>query len=154
MKELNGRPHWAKNFQSVDYEYLTSVYGEDLDDFLDVRSEVDPQGMFIGAWHRRTILPPRNEQPTLMLEEKEVVRREHKNGGEDWIGEQARWWDGGVDVFEKKNGSESGESFDLMAEAEAEASILLENHWDTESVELERRVKEGSGGNPGAFDKM
>lgn len=45
----------------------------------------------------------------------------------DWIGEQARWWDGGLDAVSRSAGSESEESFDLMAGAEAEASVLLES---------------------------
>jgi D-arabinono-1,4-lactone oxidase len=127
MKEYNGRPHWAKNFQSVDNAYLSSVYGNDLDEYNRVRSEVDPEGMFLGAWHRRTILPPKSDLPLLPLEEKEVIRRDRRTGGVDWVGEQARWFDGGVDVFEKAGSeSESGESFDYMAGAEAENSVLLE----------------------------
>ncbi|KAF2749289.1 D-arabinono-1,4-lactone oxidase [Sporormia fimetaria CBS 119925] len=131
MKEYGGRPHWAKNFQSVDHSYLSSAYGPDLEDYLRVRNEVDPEGMFLGAWHRRTILPPRSQQPVFALEEKEIVRRERKTGGVDWVGEQARWWDGGADVFSKSATqtprSESEESFDLMAGAEAESSMLFES---------------------------
>jgi D-arabinono-1,4-lactone oxidase len=133
MKEYNGRPHWAKNFQSVDNSYLSSAYGADLDSWVRVRNEVDPEGMFLGAWHRRTLLPSKTEMPLFLLEEKEVVRRDRRTGGQDWIGEQARWWDGGVDVFEKTNAegaeeaSESGESYDMMAGAEAESSVLLES---------------------------
>jgi len=125
MKEYKGRPHWAKNFQSVDHAYLSTAYGSDLDEYNRIRSEVDPEGMFLGAWHRRTILPSKSEMPLLPLEEKEILRRDRRSGGQDWIGEQARWFDGGADVFEKAD-SESGESFDLMAGAEAEHSVLLE----------------------------
>jgi D-arabinono-1,4-lactone oxidase len=163
MKEYNGRPHWAKNFEHVDHAYLSSVYGKDLEEFSRVRNEVDPEGMFLGAWHRRTILPSKIEQPVYALEEKEVVRRDRRSGGVDWIGEQARWWDGGVDVFEKA-GSESGESFDLMAGAEAESSVLLEGlrdevyTFETEDKdEVEGRRKEGSEKGvtgTGVFDKM
>lgn len=143
MKEYNGRPHWAKNFQTVDNQYLSQAYGSNLDEFLRVRNEVDPEGMFLGAWHRRTLLPPRAEQATFPLEEKEVVRRDRKTGGVDWVGEQARWYDGGVDVFEK--GSESGESFDLMAGAEAEASILLDSlREDDLNEEVEQRRRENT----------
>ncbi|KAF2740827.1 D-arabinono-1,4-lactone oxidase [Polyplosphaeria fusca] len=155
MKEMGGRPHWAKNFQSVDHSYLSSVYASDLNDYLRVRDEVDPEGMFVGSWHRRTILPPRNQQPVLPLEEKEIVRRERRSGGADWVGEQARWWDGGADVFEKK--SESEESFDLMAGAEAEASILLESLRDDENEDVEKRTRELPGvrfGDASVFDKM
>jgi D-arabinono-1,4-lactone oxidase len=149
MKEYKGRPHWAKNFEHVDHAYLSSAYGSDLDEYNRVRNEVDPEGMFLGAWHRRTILPSKIEQPLLALEEKEVMRRDRRTGGVDWIGEQARWWDGGVDVFEK--GSESGESFDLMAGAEAESSVLFEGVRDDveiftteEKNEVESRRREGT----------
>jgi len=183
MKEYNGRPHWAKNFRAVDNAYLSSIYGEDLDEYIRVRNEVDPEGMFLGAWHRRTLLPSKTEMPLFPLEEKEVVRRDRRTGGVDWIGEQARWWDGGVDVFEKA-GSESGESFDLMATSEAESSVLLESLRDEmneseirseaesslllegmsetvireqnlydERVEVEHRIKEGSDGTS-VFEKM
>ena len=141
MKEYNGHPHWAKNFQSVDHTYLSQVYGDDLDEYLSVRNEVDPDGMFLGAWHRRTILPPKAELPMFPLEEKEIVRRQRHTGGVDWVGEQARWYDGGLDVFEK-NGSESGESFDLMAGAEAESSMLLESLRDEDELEVEQRRRE------------
>ncbi|KAF2247020.1 L-gulonolactone/D-arabinono-1,4-lactone oxidase [Trematosphaeria pertusa] len=144
MKEYNGRPHWAKNFQSVDHSYLSKAYPDDLNEYLRVRNEVDPEGMFLGAWHRRNILPSKTELPAFPLEEKEVVRRERRTGGTDWIGEQARWYDGGVDIFEK-NGSESGESFDLMAGAEAESSVLLESlREDLESPDVESRIRENS----------
>lgn len=142
MKDYNGRPHWAKNFQTVDHAYLSKAYGDDMSEFLRVRNEVDPEGMFLGAWHRRTILPSKTEMPAFPLEEKEVVTRQRRTGGVDWIGEQSRWFDGGVDVFEK-NGSESGESFDLMAGAEAESSVLLESlRDDDEDEEVERRVRD------------
>jgi D-arabinono-1,4-lactone oxidase len=162
MKEYNGRPHWAKNFQSVDHAYLSSVYGPDLDDYLRVRNEVDPDGMFVGSWHRRTILPPKAEMPVFPLEEKEIVRRERRTGGTDWLGEQARWWDSGMDVFSKErgngNGSESEESFDLMAGAEAEQSILLQSlHDDLPSPDVEKRVREGTEEGMtghGVFNKM
>ncbi|KAL5118011.1 D-arabinono-1,4-lactone oxidase [Pleosporales sp. CAS-2024a] len=137
MKEYNGRPHWAKNFEHVDHAYLSKAYGADLDEYNRVRNEVDPEGMFLGSWHRRTILAPKSTQPLFALEEKEVVRRDRRTGGVDWIGEQARWWDGGMDVFEKgtANGSESGESFDLMAEAEA--SVMLEDRTDARAFMTE-----------------
>ncbi|KAF2203463.1 D-arabinono-1,4-lactone oxidase [Delitschia confertaspora ATCC 74209] len=160
MKEYSGRPHWAKNFSSsINHEYLSSVYGENLDRYLGVRDEVDPEGMFTGSWHRRTILPPKSFFPILPLEEKEVVTRERKSGGVDWVGEQARWWDGGDGgVFEKtgREGprSESEESFDLMAGAEAEASVLLESlkEGKEEEMEVEKRYRGMEG--EGVFEKM
>ena len=113
-----------------------------MSEFLRVRNEVDPEGMFLGAWHRRILLPSKDELPAFSLEEKEVLRRERRTGGVDWIGEQARWYDGGIDVFEK-NDSESGESFDLMAEAEAEASVLLESvRVGSLDVDPEQRIRD------------
>ncbi|KAF1998440.1 L-gulonolactone/D-arabinono-1,4-lactone oxidase [Amniculicola lignicola CBS 123094] len=144
MKEMGGRPHWAKNFHSVNHAFLSKAYGEDLSSYLRVRNEVDPEGMFLGAWHRRTILPPKSEMPIFALEEKEIVRRERSSGGTDWIGEQARWWDGGEGAGVYKNGSESGESFDLMAGAEAEASMLLESLRDDADEGTDIRVRETS----------
>jgi len=140
MKQYNGRPHWAKNFEHVDHAYLASVYGDDLASYNRVRSQVDPEGMFLGAWHRRSILPSKLELPFFALEEKEVVRRERRSGGVDWIGEQARWWDGGSDVFETRgvsttatpttlnddaSESDSDTSFDLVTSMEAERNVLL-----------------------------
>jgi D-arabinono-1,4-lactone oxidase len=89
-------------------------------------------------------LPAKSELPVFPLEEKEIVRRNRRSGGVDWIGEQAGWWDGGVDIFEKA-GSESGESFDLMAGAEAESSVLLEGlRDDFENEAVEGRRREGA----------
>lgn len=163
MKQYNGRPHWAKNFHSVDHAYLSATYGADLDAWLAVRAQVDPDGMFLGPWHRRVLLPPKAELPVLPLEEKEVLRRPRRAGGVDWIGEQARWWDGGVDVFEKmgdgETRSEGGESYDMMAGAEAEASVLLDARGVGESgggfggESVDAFVREGDDGR-GNFGKL
>lgn len=50
MKELGGRPHWAKNFGTVTKEDFNDMYPS-LGDWLRVRNEVDPNGMFVGDWH-------------------------------------------------------------------------------------------------------
>ncbi|KAF2497262.1 hypothetical protein BU16DRAFT_354995 [Lophium mytilinum] len=163
MREMGGRPHWAKNFTSqISHEVLDSMYGEDLQEYLRIRNEVDPEGMFVGEWHRRTILPPKSVFPALALEEKEVIRRPHTGGGGgiDWVGEQARWWDGGIDMSSSGR-SESEESFDLMHGAEAEASVLLESlREDMEDDETEGLLGR-THGNPvdgwsgtRVFDKM
>ncbi|KAB8556640.1 hypothetical protein FH972_025676 [Carpinus fangiana] len=89
MKDLGGRPHWAKNFSSgVKKSELHSMYGTNLQSWLAVRKEVDPEGMFVGAWHRRNIVP--DEETTMWLEEKESERQPHKKeGGWTWVGAQA-----------------------------------------------------------------
>ena len=160
MREMGGRPHWAKNFtEGVTHGVLSALYGEDMAAYLRVRAEVDPEGMFVGDWHRRTVLPPRAELPVLALEEKEVVRRPKRGGGVEWVGEQARWWDGGAGMGSGR--SESEESFDLMVGAEAEASVLLESlREDMEEDEVDalqgRRHGSATEGFAGtrAFDKM
>ena len=56
MKGMGGRPHWAKNFAHVTREDVYRMYPE-MDDWMKVRNEVDPDGMFIGDWHRRLLVP-------------------------------------------------------------------------------------------------
>lgn len=88
MKDLGGRPHWAKNFSTVKKDELHAMYGEDMKSWLAVRKRVDPEGMFVGAWHRRNIIS--DDEPTMWLEEKEVNRQPaKKQGGWDWMGTQA-----------------------------------------------------------------
>ncbi|KAF4304275.1 putative d-arabinono- -lactone oxidase protein [Botryosphaeria dothidea] len=127
MKDLGARPHWAKNFRTIDHAVLSGMYGDDLERWLSVRSDVDPDGMFAGAWHRRTILPPVQELPRMALEEKEVARRSRRSGGVDWIGEQAVW--------RSPRSSSSQESFDILHGAEAETSQLLESATERDHVE-------------------
>ncbi|KAL1616066.1 D-arabinono-1,4-lactone oxidase [Neofusicoccum ribis] len=118
MKDMGGRPHWAKNFRTIDHAVLSEMYGPELDQWLAVRNDVDPDGMFTGAWHRRVLLPPVQQLPRMALEEKEIARRSRRSGGVDWIGEQAVW--------RTPRSSSSQESFDVMHGAEAEASQLLD----------------------------
>ncbi|KAJ4298689.1 D-arabinono-1,4-lactone oxidase [Collariella sp. IMI 366227] len=55
MRDLGGKPHWAKTFTVTPSEFAT-WYGEDWRQFCKVRNEVDPEGMFVGPWHRRNLL--------------------------------------------------------------------------------------------------
>ncbi|KAK8211416.1 D-arabinono-1,4-lactone oxidase [Zalaria obscura] len=87
MKEMGAKPHWAKNFSYTSREDIAGMFGENLDSWLQVRNECDPEGMFVGAWHRRYLLP--DSAPTYPLEEKEMTRIHSKNGGEHWFGELA-----------------------------------------------------------------
>jgi D-arabinono-1,4-lactone oxidase len=77
MKDLGGRPHWAKNFVTYRPE-IEAIFGKDLETFRGVRDEVDPQGMFVGPWHRERIMP---EGPKLELEEIETKRQAGTMGG-------------------------------------------------------------------------
>ena len=112
MKEMGGRPHWAKNFSTVTEDDLCGMYPE-LDEWARIRDEVDPEGMFVGDWHRRLILPDGN----LPLEERKVKSKPAKGGGVDWFGEVGH---------RKLSPQGSEESFDLVQGAEAEKSVVIE----------------------------
>jgi D-arabinono-1,4-lactone oxidase len=118
MKDMGGKPHWAKNFATATHDDIKKMYGEDLTSFLRIRNEVDPEGMFIGEWHRRYLLPPASEQPHMALEEREKDRKSAGEGdGIEWTGEQ-------TDLHVPESTS-SEESFDIMHEPEAAASVVL-----------------------------
>lgn len=86
MKELGGRPHWAKNFTTVTNADFRTMYGNDMDRYLQVRNDVDPDGMFIGSWHRQHLLG--EHAAPLALEEKELDQKPLDTGGVHWSGTQ------------------------------------------------------------------
>lgn len=114
MKELGGRPHWAKNFKDVSAEDISQMY-PDLPEWKRVRADADPEGMFLGSWHRR-LLFSQDEQHQLTLAEQEVATGSKPGSGVMWYGEIPG---------KALSRQHSEESFDLMHEAEAEKSILL-----------------------------
>ena len=116
MLQLGGRPHWAKNFYNLTAQEIHNMYPE-LTDWLRIREEVDPQGMFLGEWHRR-LLFLENEGARLPLEEEEISTSRSFGGGLMWHGRVPR-----RATLSPQN---SEESFDLMAGAEAEKSIVLD----------------------------
>lgn len=83
MRDLDGKPHWAKNFATVTVDDVEHMYGEDLDAWRRARDMADPRGMFSGSWHRRTVLA--GETP-LPLEEREVERKMRRGKGWFWTG--------------------------------------------------------------------
>ncbi|KAL9103695.1 MAG: hypothetical protein Q9163_001289 [Psora crenata] len=82
MKEMGGRPHWAKNFATVTKDDIREMY-PDMGEYVRIRNEVDPEGMFVGDWHRRLILPEQG----LPLEERKTMVKAASGGGIDWFGE-------------------------------------------------------------------
>lgn len=84
MRDLGGRPHWAKNFDATAAE-VEGWYGDDLVKWRDVRDRADPEGMFVGPWHRRLLLGG-GEKGLLENEEEEVGRRRAGDGGLLWEG--------------------------------------------------------------------
>lgn len=86
MRDLGGKPHWAKNFETVKVEDVEEMYGEDLAAWRRVRDEADPEGMFVGSWHRRYILADDRSGKLLPLEEKEIARKLRRGKGWLWRG--------------------------------------------------------------------
>ncbi|KAK4102987.1 L-gulonolactone/D-arabinono-1,4-lactone oxidase [Parathielavia hyrcaniae] len=85
MRDLGGRPHWAKTF-TVTADEFAAWYGNNWRQFCKVRDEVDPNGMFVGPWHRRYLLgaaSPKTEETGLLLPLEEVgfVREKAEGGG-------------------------------------------------------------------------
>ncbi|KAH7037446.1 putative sugar 1,4-lactone oxidase [Microdochium trichocladiopsis] len=78
MREMGGRPHWAKNFDSNSAE-IEQMYGEDLETWRKVRESVDPDGMFVGPWHRHHVMPAGT--PLLPFEEVEIRTEDMEDGG-------------------------------------------------------------------------
>lgn len=79
MKDLGGRPHWAKNFETY-RPNIEAMYGKNLVTFRKLRDEVDPEGMFVGPWHRDRIMADLPGSK-LELEEVEVSRKQTAGGG-------------------------------------------------------------------------
>ncbi|KKY18855.1 putative sugarlactone [Phaeomoniella chlamydospora] len=142
MREMKGRPHWAKNFTAESSPEIADMYGEDLQDFMKIRDEVDPNGMFLGEWHRRN-LPLHISAKDAMIEEQAIIRK-FGNGsaawgdGLEWVGKREKMKlvdrdeKGGINPADSNGSSASAsppmtatsdESFDYMARGEA--SLLL-----------------------------
>ncbi|KAK3670980.1 D-arabinono-1,4-lactone oxidase [Recurvomyces mirabilis] len=173
MRELDAKPHYAKNFQFTGSEYMTKAFGENLQKWTQVRNEADPEGMFLGEWHRQTL--GLGEEKAFALSEQENDRKPFKPGS-------CILWSGSLSsapatssiVNEKEPGptqmraapdspsaSSSGESFDMMHGSEAEKSILYNgDEEDDDGDETDRDEKRYHGrptsGLDGTrpFDKM
>ncbi|KIW99846.1 uncharacterized protein Z518_10774 [Rhinocladiella mackenziei CBS 650.93] len=94
MQELGGRPHWAKNFAHTTNKQIEDMYGDDIRDFMKIRNESDPEGMFLGEWHKRTLplnLPGAGGKGDLGLVEEEVRR---SNKGLGWRFGDGVLWEG------------------------------------------------------------
>ncbi|KXJ94081.1 putative sugar 1,4-lactone oxidase [Microdochium bolleyi] len=79
MRDMGGRPHWAKNFDCTSRE-IEAMYGADLAAWRKVRDEADPGGMFVGPWHRHHVLPADNTA-MLACEEIELGSEKLWSGG-------------------------------------------------------------------------
>jgi D-arabinono-1,4-lactone oxidase len=135
MKDLGGRPHWAKNFEATGEE-LNAMYGENLDEYKRIRNDADPEGMFVGGWHRRYLF---GNEPKFTLEEVEVGRQKVLSGGGVEVfgemmvmGKRSELDEKGKDAALSRPTS-SQSSFDLLHGGEAEESKVLTPH---ESIHL------------------
>ncbi|KAL8872566.1 MAG: hypothetical protein Q9174_001824 [Haloplaca sp. 1 TL-2023] len=115
MKQLGGRPHWAKNFKNVSKDDFRAMYPQMMH-WLRVREEVDPDGMFIGDWHRRYILPNDAANVPLLLEESLSKVEPALGGGLNWYGQLPP---------ESLSPQSSEESFDMIHGDEAGKSAML-----------------------------
>ncbi|KAL8718726.1 MAG: hypothetical protein Q9225_004167 [Loekoesia sp. 1 TL-2023] len=115
MKELGGRPHWAKNFSSVTKDEFRTMYPQ-MEDWLRVRNEVDPEGIFVGDWHRRHLLPDAEGKAVLPFEERLSRIEPAKTGGINWYGQLPA---------KSSSPQSSEESFDMLHEVEAEKDAVL-----------------------------
>jgi D-arabinono-1,4-lactone oxidase len=76
MRDLGGKPHWAKNF-TINGKVIEQMYGDSLTRWRGIRNSCDPEGMFVGEWHRQHVL---GDGPRLRLEEQEVSRQKLWSG--------------------------------------------------------------------------
>jgi D-arabinono-1,4-lactone oxidase len=115
MRDLGGKPHWAKNFEASTEE-IEGMYGSQLTEWRRVRGQADPEGMFVGEWHRKYVL---GEGKRLPLEEVEVGRRKLWKGGMMVLGRVEEDLEVEKRDLEGLSGHSSEESFDLLRASEA-----------------------------------
>lgn len=124
MRDLGGKPHYAKNFVATS---IGDFLGDNLKQWLQVRNKADPEGMFLGEWHRRSL---GIEEGRFSLEEKEISRTKAANGGQVWVGEVQSSPAAVAEAFTEHKAqspsvSSSASSFDMMNASEAERSSFL-----------------------------
>jgi D-arabinono-1,4-lactone oxidase len=139
MRDLGGRPHWAKNFTAESSEAIPHMYGEEMREWLKIRNESDPDEMFVGEWHRRNL--PLGQPAGSSIAEREKERRPTGQGDAvEWIGQRAIPVP--VKEVQEKDSSQasstsppmtatSEESFDYLAKAEA--SMYMSRAWEHDS---------------------
>lgn len=156
MRDLGAKPHYAKNWQFTDASYMDSAFGKDLVKWKEVRAEADPEGMFLGEWHRQSF--GLGVSTPLPLAEVETGRRAFRPGScMLWSGTNAAADEAGEPVWrntqatlkasaaartasspESPSASSSASSFDMMHGAEAEKSTLWNGDEDDEGDDTDK----------------
>ncbi|EPS38987.1 hypothetical protein H072_7228 [Dactylellina haptotyla CBS 200.50] len=77
MKEYGGKPHWAKNWSTMSRRDFRSIYGQELEKWLEVRRRVDGEGVFLNDFVKEYLEDGEDEE----LEEAESMF-EKKEGAE------------------------------------------------------------------------
>lgn len=131
MRDLGGRPHWAKNFTEDSSKELPQMYGDDMKEWLKIRKDSDPDEMFVGEWHRRNL--PLGQPGESSIAEREKERKQLGQGDAiEWVGQRAvplQVKDSQeIDAFQGSSPSPpmtatSEESFDYLSKGEA--SMLM-----------------------------
>lgn len=141
MREMGAKPHWAKNFTVTGNHELHALYGADMDEWLKVRNEVDPDGMFLGEWHHRN-LPlstgsahvgdvSNDAFPLPLLERETIVRHVDVRGagdGLEWIGDKRWQQKNPIALLSEKLGSSDGYGSSSATSASASASVSDESY--------------------------
>lgn len=139
MRELGGRPHWAKNFTEDSSNEIAKMYGEDMREWMKVRNESDPDEMFVGEWHRRNL--PLGQPGESSMAEREIERKPTGEGDAlEWVGQRAVPIQGKEEKVKESSRSSSPsppvtatseESFDYLAKGEA--SMYMSRAWEQDS---------------------
>lgn len=140
MRELGGRPHWAKNFTADSSKVIADMYGENMTEWMKVRNESDPEEMFVGEWHRRN-LPLGQPGASSMAEQEKAQRPAGDGDAVEWFGQRAM--PVRIKEMPEKEGSQgcspsppmtatSDESFDYLAKGEA--SMYMSRAWENDSA--------------------
>ncbi|KAL9625395.1 MAG: hypothetical protein Q9160_000458 [Pyrenula sp. 1 TL-2023] len=131
MREMGAKPHWAKNFREESGRKLPQMYGKDMEEWVKIRNDGDPDGMFIGPWHRRNLCLGTPSSSSV---------EECKLGEESFPDGDGREWKGRIaDAIKPKSQVEepahspsppmtttSEESFDYLAKGEASGVLPKE----------------------------
>ncbi|KAF2673441.1 L-gulonolactone/D-arabinono-1,4-lactone oxidase [Microthyrium microscopicum] len=124
---LGGRPHWAKNFATVERGDVERMYGTDLKKWRKVRSQSDASGMFVGDWHRRLVMPANAEKGMACEEHMSSVRTQW-DGSVDWVGTQTEVGGSGESTPRgpRSVAGSSEESFEVWGREVEESAVLVE----------------------------